>query len=90
MLGRYEVKGNSMEPSFRDGDRVLVRSFLFSPKAGDAVVFRDRGTDLLKRISEVRDGKYFLCGENRSHSRRYVAAGSPIQGKVIMKYGRSK
>lgn len=50
------VSGASMEPSYSNGDTVLVwksypRSLL---KPGDVIVFRDHGDELIKRIAFIR------------------------------------
>ena len=53
---RYEVQGNSMEPSFRDGQRIIVSRLdymLGEPQRGDVVVFhypKDPNRDFIKRV----------------------------------------
>lgn len=50
------VSGDSMMPTFNDGDRLIVSSLFYSPKRGDVVVFDDRTNEgyddepIIKRI----------------------------------------
>ncbi len=69
----YEIKGRSMEPSFHNGERVVVLKTLFSVGRGDVIVFaspEDPGKDLIKRVVglpgdavEIRNGQVYLNGE---------------------------
>ncbi len=69
----YEIKGKSMEPNFKTGQRVLVAKAFYVVQRGDVVVFastEDPNKDLIKRVVglpgdriECRDGKVFLNGE---------------------------
>lgn len=86
MLRRYVVKGHSMEPSFRDGDKVLVSSLFFTLRKDDVVVFSDGKRDCLKRIVATRGNNYVAAGDNKNHSRTYNVARSRIKGKFLMKY----
>ena len=54
---RYsKVSGESMYPTFNDGDRLIVSKLLYTPKRGDIVVFDDRSNEvyedeaIIKRI----------------------------------------
>ncbi len=52
----YRVSGNSMVPSFLDGDRVVVAKmpeFLGDPQRGDTVIVRVRGEILIKRVVAI-------------------------------------
>jgi signal peptidase I len=49
----YRVSGNSMQPSFTDGDRVVVAALmplLVSPHDGDTVIVRVDNDTLIKRV----------------------------------------
>ena len=75
-----------MEPAFYDGDHVLTFNWI-RPKAGDAIVFRKNGKNLIKRVEKIKDGKIFIKGDNR----RFSSEMGPIEssqmiGKVILKY----
>jgi len=69
----YEIKGRSMEPSFRNGERVVVLKAFFDVGRTDVIVFssvQDPRKDLIKRVIglpgetvEIRDGGVFVNGE---------------------------
>ena len=42
-----------MEPAFYDGDHVLTFNWI-RPKAGDAIVFRKNGKNLIKRVEKIK------------------------------------
>lgn len=60
------VKGDSMQPSYRDGDYLLIARYRRRrPRPGDDVVFEhpDFGA-LLKRIDGIENGRLRLRGLN--------------------------
>ncbi len=69
----YEIKGRSMWPTFKSGERVIVLKAGYTVQRGDVVVFastEDANKDLIKRVVglpgdriELRDGKVFVNGE---------------------------
>lgn len=92
LLSRFKIVGHSMYPSFSENDNVLVSSipFLFKkPKANDIVLFKKSDKFLLKRITRIKDSKYFLTGDNKSDSldsRKFgFVTREQIKGKVIIK-----
>ena len=75
-----------MESAFYNGDHILTFNWI-RPKAGDAIVFRKNGKNLIKRVEKIKDGKIFVKGDNR----RFSSEMGPIEssqmiGKVILKY----
>lgn len=91
---RFVVRGQSMEPTFREGQTLLVSSipYLFrQPGIGDIVVVKDPrdGRLLLKRIvtfvpSRIRPREeYFVSGDNPSASTDSRIFG-PITNKNIL------
>lgn len=77
LLMPFKVSGRSMEPTFKEGQTLLVSSlpyFFQQPKVGDVVVIKDprdpstsSGQDgrlLLKRIKKKEKDKYFVAGDN--------------------------
>lgn len=45
------VDGQSMEPSFHDGDRLIISNFAYTPDYGDIVIIRrEHNTPLIKRV----------------------------------------
>lgn len=72
----FFIPSGSMEPTFYDGDHVLVNKFIYrfsEPKRGDVIVFKyplDKTKDYIKRIIavggetiEVRSGDVFINGK---------------------------
>jgi signal peptidase I len=85
----YKVTGHSMEPVYKEGD--LVLSFNYSnPKVGTAVLFNHNRQVYLKRITQIRDNKYYLAGDNQvdSHdSKDFGWVGkSSLVGSVVKKF----
>ena len=49
----YMIRGSSMEPTFRDGQRVMVQKAFFEIERGDVIIFaskEDPRKDLIKRV----------------------------------------
>jgi len=62
--GLAVVRGRSMRPTLRDGDRLLVRHGA-APRAGDLVVVRlPDGVVAVKRATERRDGGWWVERDN--------------------------
>ena len=61
------VKGDSMNPNYRDGQVVLV-SYLGRYSVGDVVVALMDGREVIKRISKMSRGKFYLVGDNLHNS----------------------
>ncbi len=129
----YEIKGRSMEPTFENGQRVVVLKSFFGIERGDIIVFassEEPGKDLIKRViglpgetvkivrgqvyidgvkieegyakhdardrresprqEEIREGFYYVLGDNRpdSHDSRVFQAipVSAVKGKVVVRW----
>ena len=75
-----------MEPAFYDGDHVLTFNWI-KPHKDDVVVFNDEGKNLIKRVKKIKDGKFFIRGDNQKYSSKVgPIEPSLIIGKVILKY----
>ena len=62
--GLAVVRGRSMRPTLRDGDRLLVRHGA-APRAGDLVVVRlPDGVVAVKRATARRDGGWWVERDN--------------------------
>ena len=62
--GLAVVRGRSMRPALRDGDRLLVRHGA-APRAGDLVVVRlPDGVVAVKRATARRDGGWWVERDN--------------------------
>ncbi len=79
-----EVEGNSMQPTFAPGDRVLFVRKHFEP---GNVVLADAGDDgpVIKRVVDVADGHVHLVGDNSEHSAVYDLPRSAILGVYVGK-----
>jgi phage repressor protein C with HTH and peptisase S24 domain len=87
LLLRFKVSGHSMQPTLSPGTEILVSSLPFllrSPSEGDLIAFKDKEEFIIKRIKQVKDGKYLVQGDNPSDSREYGwIERKRIIGKVI-------
>lgn len=88
-LARFSIYGNSMEPFFKNGDRILV--FRWSTvRAGDRVVFSKNGMTMVKCAVKKEGERWIMRGENFSKSTDSEDFGavdqSEIIGKVLVKY----
>ena len=103
-LKLVKVSGSSMDPTYSDGDVVLVRWFsqLASELALGTVVVIERdelpGIFLIKRIQKSHSGLYWVEGDNRqtdiqelmNDSRKwgYIKAHE-VRGKVLFRLKKS-
>ena len=101
-FARYLVEGPSMEPAYRDGERLVVNRYAYwrkRPAIGDVVVLRDpddSGRYLLKRIAKAPDGmnpgrsRVYVFGDNIDSSRDSREFGlvprKRIVGRVWFRY----
>ncbi|MGH2602294.1 MAG: S26 family signal peptidase [Dehalococcoidia bacterium] len=99
-LGRFVVRGPSMEPTLRDGDRLLVlRGPASLLRLGpDALVLARTSAvpdrEIVKRIAAVRHSPrgplYLLLGDNphaSTDSRHFGAVPrSSISGRILVRY----
>lgn len=82
------VSGDSMMPTFNDGDRLIVTNLLYTPKRGDVVVFDDRSNEgyedepIIKRIIglegdtvKIEGGIIYVkeAGNDEFHTVNYVS-----------------
>jgi len=82
-----------MDPQIEDGQSVLVSGLPYwfkTPQINDIVAFKDNSDKVLvKRISKIQNGKYFLEGDNKNDSLDSRKLGSfskdRIIGEIILK-----
>jgi len=98
-----ELRGDSMSPTYNDGDWLLFRLLPAKSKSGNLigkVVLIQRqsqvGTDFLqvKRVTKLTEVKFWVEGDNKSastDSRSWGALDSTeVIGKLLFRYRRAK
>jgi nickel-type superoxide dismutase maturation protease len=96
-LRRYEVRGESMRPTFQPGDFLLVDTRAYAaapPIPGDLVLAThpyEPGIEVVKRVAEVDpDRGITLLGDNSEYStdsRHYgPVPASALIGRVLVRY----
>jgi nickel-type superoxide dismutase maturation protease len=87
---RVRVNGDSMCPTIRSGDEVLVDTrayFRRLPREGEVVIAKHpykRGVSLIKRIALVEDSeRIYLAGDNKSDSTDSDSFGSVLLDHVV-------
>lgn len=77
-----------MFPALKEGQDVLVWTWFFKLKAGDIVVIKIRGKEIIKRIKKIKGSQIFIEGDNKAESTDSRNFGpikdSGIVGKVIL------
>ncbi len=86
----FTVHGNSMHPTLHPGQDVLSFNWAYlgkKPKAGDIVVIKMNGREMIKRIQTIRDRDIFVIGDNKDESTDSRDFGpvkmNQVVGKVI-------
>jgi nickel-type superoxide dismutase maturation protease len=60
-----------MLPKYKPGDVIFASRLIYffkKPKIGDVVVITQNKKLMVKRIKKIKDGKYFLIGDNPTSS----------------------
>lgn len=87
-LSAIRVTGDSMEPTLRDGDEILVDSRPSSLRDGIHVVRLDDMV-LVKRLETARSGRIALLSDNPAYRPiECEADGVVVIGRVVWKSGR--
>jgi phage repressor protein C with HTH and peptisase S24 domain len=87
-LSAIRVTGDSMEPTLRDGDEILVDSRPSSLRDGIHVVRLDDMV-LVKRLETARSGRIALLSDNPAYRPIDCDAGEvAVIGRVVWKSGR--
>lgn len=98
-FGMVRVEGNSMAPTYGNGDWLLVLWMLQSPHRGRlgsvAVIEREEhpGILLVKRIQKSHGGNYWVEGDNSesTDSREWGwIAANEIVGRVLFRVRKKK
>lgn len=87
LFGKFKVSGHSMEPAIKSGQEILVSSipyFFKNLKIQDVVAFKERGKFIVKRIKEIKNGKFLMQGDNKKDSKDFgLIEEEAVLGKVI-------
>ncbi|MDD6685131.1 MAG: signal peptidase I [Lachnospiraceae bacterium] len=94
VVGVAQISGNSMEPTFRDGQTVWFYRLGDSYQAGDVICFRlPTGELLVKRIIAVggdvvdlKDGRVYVNGARMDESSYAHGRAEPEEGEVTYPY----
>lgn len=61
-----------MEPTFKNGDKILITYMFYlfkSPQINDIVVFKDQENKIfVKRIINIKQNRYIVLGDNKKDS----------------------
>lgn len=88
-IARFTVHGNSMLPTLKPSQDVLVLHWFYNLRVGDIVVIKKDGEEMIKRISKFLDRQnlIFVLGDNEKESTDSRNFGwinkKDIIGKVI-------
>lgn len=90
-LTPVRVRGDSMLPTLRDGDRLAVRrARTGEPRLGQLVVISESGKQMVKRVSKLLAAGIEVVGDNPSASRDSRHFGpvltEDIEGVVAFRY----
>lgn len=89
IFSRFEVRGGSMEPFLKGGDRLFASNFS-KPKKGDVVIIRRGSKEIVKRVGHVKGDLFYVLGDNPGNSEDSRDFGfisrKEIIGKVLFKY----
>lgn len=88
-IRRFKVNGNSMIPTFKEGQYLLVSSWFKNIKVGDVVVLDQSKLEkkVVKRVAKIKNDQYFVVGDNQRESSDSRSFGwvkkEDVLGKVI-------
>lgn len=83
-----KVHGDSMEPTLKSGDVVLINRTQVSPVGGGIFVIEQDGALLVKRLGALPGGKVLVMSDNGRYDAYELAEGSGVVvGRAIYRMG---
>lgn len=86
-LQRFTVFGDSMLPTLKRGQDILVLCWFYKLEKGDLVAVKKDAKDMIKRIKAIKEEEIFVLGDNEKVSLDSREFGwvkkEEIIGKVI-------
>ena len=69
----YTNVGDSMYPLIKPRDLLVIKKVTAPLKKNDIPLYkRDSGQYVLHRIVKIKNGEYFICGDNRAYIERGI------------------
>lgn len=76
------IYGTSMKPSYKNGQIVIATSLL-KVKKGRVVIAKHERNEVIKRVSQIKNGTLYLTGDNKNIHHNMSVDTSQISGVVI-------
>jgi len=84
-LARFKVQDESMQPTLKSGDYLVVNKLSKKFSVGDIVVFEHGDKFLVKRIGKIVGENFFVVGDNKNHSNDSRQFGTIKNNSIIGK-----
>ncbi len=80
------VSGNSMKPSLKTGDIIMVKR-RFKINRGNVIIIKLTDREIVKRVADVKKDKVYVLGDNPSESTDSRSLGwlskNQVVGKIV-------
>lgn len=84
MLKIYTVKGNSMNPTLKNGQRILATTLTKKIKENNIIIFKRDNKNYIKRIKKIQENKIIITTDNKKKS-EWEIKKEEIKAKKILK-----
>ena len=82
-VSAIEVSGDSMEPSLRDGDTILIDHTRNQVRRGAVVAARVSDDLFVKRLEQTPDDKWILVSDNHEYAPVALTKDGAVIGEVV-------